>query len=190
MKTSGTLPSGFKCHCGIEHKYPPYVYGHWDIELQMTCSSCQRQYALLRGKASEIIQAKGLVKEMINRKVAALIIVGTALLFTLAVARSFAVPSKPRPNSLGITEIYQNPNTYLVAEPVEVTFMRDEKERIYTNVRFQPLNTAAYYDESILLCGVIEDFKHLPMAIIYTTRSGRMYKGIACHEFVSAYEVK
>jgi hypothetical protein len=127
---------------------------------------------------------------MINKKVAAWIIIGTALLFTLAVARAFAVPSKPRPNTLGVSEIYQNPNTYLIAEPVEVTFMRDEKERIYTNVRFQPFNTAAFFDESILFCGTVEDLKRLPMAVTYLTRASLMYKGIACHEFVSAYEIK
>jgi hypothetical protein len=98
--------------------------------------------------------------------------------------------TKPRPNTLGVEEVYQNPNTYLIAEPVEVTFMQDEKERVYTNVRFQPLNTAAFYDESILFCGTVENFKRLPMAITYLTRANQMYKGIACHEFISAYEVK
>jgi hypothetical protein len=127
---------------------------------------------------------------MINKKVAAWIIIVTSIIFALAVARAYAVPSKPRPNTLGVSEIYQNPNTYLIAEPVEATFMQDEKERTYTNVRFLPLNTAAFYDESILFCGVVEDFKRLPMAVTYLTRAGRMYKGIACHEFVSAYEVK
>lgn len=127
---------------------------------------------------------------MINKKVAAWIILGTALVLSLAIARAFAYGTKARPNSLGVSEIYQNPNTYLIAEPVEVTSMRDEKERIYTNVRFLPLNTAAYYDESILFCGVVEDLKRLPMAVIYSTRAGRMYKGIACHEFIVAYGIK
>lgn len=125
-----------------------------------------------------------------NKKVAAWVILITAIIFALVVARAFAVPSKPRPNSLGVSEIYQNPNTYLIAEPVEATFMRDAKERTYTNVRFQPLNTAAYYDESILFCGTVESFKHLPMAVTYLTRASMMYKGIACHEFISAFEIK
>ncbi len=127
---------------------------------------------------------------MINKKVATWIVIGTAIILALAVTRAFAVPTKARPNSLGVSEIYQNPNTYLIAEPIEVTFMRDEKERIYTNVRFQPLNTAAYYDESILFCGAVEDLKRVPLAVIYLTRAGRMYRGIACHEFIAAYEVK
>lgn len=121
-------------------------------------------------------------------------LIALALIFlviaAIMIATGNASPTKARPNTLGVSEIYQNPNTYLIAEPVEVTFMRDEKERIYTNVRFQPLNTAAYYDESVLFCGSVEEFKHLPMAIIYLTRSNRMYRGIACHEYISAYEVK
>jgi hypothetical protein len=112
------------------------------------------------------------------------------VLAAVLIATGRASTAKARPNSLGVSEVYQNPNTYLIAEPVEVTFMRDEKERIYTNVRFQPFNTAAYYDESILFCGSVEAFKRVPMAITYLTRAGRMYKGIACHEFVSAYEMK
>jgi hypothetical protein len=62
MKSSGTLPAGFTCHCEAEHKFPPYVYAHWDVQLTMTCFNCQRQYSIFQGKASEIIQAKGLVK--------------------------------------------------------------------------------------------------------------------------------
>jgi hypothetical protein len=127
---------------------------------------------------------------MINKKVASWVIIVTAILFALAVARAYAIPSKPRPNTLGVYEIYQNPNTYLIAEPLDAVFMQDEKEHTYTNVRFQPLNTAAYYDESVLFCGTVESFKRLPMAITYLTRASQMYKGIACHEFVSAYEIK
>jgi len=127
---------------------------------------------------------------MIDKKVATWALIVASIIFALAVARAYASPSKPRPNTLGVNEIYQNPNTYLIAEPVEVTFMRDEKERTYTNVRFQPFNTAAYFDESILFCGTVDDLKRLPMAITYLTRAGQMYKGIACHEFISAFEVK
>jgi hypothetical protein len=142
-----------------------------------------------RGDASNLA-SEGIGEEMINKKIATWIVIVTAIIFAFAVVKAFAVPSKPRPNALGVDEIYQNPNTYLIAEPVEVTFMQDEKERVYTNVRFQPLNTAAYYDESILFCGAVEEFKRVPMAVTYLTRAGHMYKGIACHEFVAAYEVK
>ena len=56
---------------------------------------------------------------MINRKVAAWIIIGAAIVFALATARAFCLPTQPRPNSLGVTEVYQNPNTYLLALPVD-----------------------------------------------------------------------
>ena len=63
MKSSGTLPAGFTCHCDAVHEFPPYVYAHWGVELGMTCTYCQRKYTVLRGKVSEVIQAKGLVKK-------------------------------------------------------------------------------------------------------------------------------
>jgi hypothetical protein len=62
MKHSGTLPKGFTCTCGAVHDFPPYVYGHWDVELGMTCKFCDRRFVVLRGKVNQIIDAKGLVK--------------------------------------------------------------------------------------------------------------------------------
>lgn len=63
MKSSGTLPKGFTCHCGAVHTFPPYVYAHWHIELVIKCQYCQRQFGVIHGKTFEIVQAKGLVKK-------------------------------------------------------------------------------------------------------------------------------
>ena len=62
MKSSGTLPKGFTCDCGREHKFPLYVYAHWNILLTMTCESCSRTYEIQNGVALQIVQAKGMVK--------------------------------------------------------------------------------------------------------------------------------
>lgn len=129
---------------------------------------------------------------MLDKKFASKVMLALSLGLIVLVATVFAhcATTVPRPNSLGVVQEYTNPNTYLIAEPVELTTMQDERGRIYTNVRFEPLNTAAFYDESILFCGEVPGLEKLPMAITYLTRASLMYKGIACHKFVSAFEVK
>src|SRR5271165_6071245 len=94
---------------------------------------------------------------MLDKKFASKIMLALTVGFVVLVATMFAHCSttKPRPNSLGVIDGYTNPNTYLIAEPVELTMMQDERGRVYTNVRFEPLNTAAYYDESVLFCGEV-----------------------------------
>lgn len=37
MALTETLTKGFTCVCGKEHKFPPYVYAHWNVELVHTC---------------------------------------------------------------------------------------------------------------------------------------------------------
>lgn len=62
MKPSGKLPSGFTCYCGHGFNFSPYVYACWDIQLRVKCS-CGREYQIQRGRASQIVQAEGLVKK-------------------------------------------------------------------------------------------------------------------------------
>ena len=47
------LPKGFKCGCKQEHRFPLYVYAHWDEELKFTCDKCQRVYLIYHGRAEE-----------------------------------------------------------------------------------------------------------------------------------------
>lgn len=113
-------------------------------------------------------------------------------LFAVLIATGHAETFTNRPNSLGISETYTNPNTYLLAVPMEATALENGK---YFNIRFAPYNTYALYDESILFCGgevVLEKFKDKNgvLVITYETRAHSMYKGIACHELVSVFEVK
>jgi hypothetical protein len=124
---------------------------------------------------------------MINKKVASWVILGTAILFALATTRAFANPTNNRPNSIGVEQFYMNPNTYLFAVPIAGTVMEGA-----TTIRFQPYETMSLYEESVLFCGDVHeqfDGKSGPMVITYRRVSHRLYRGIACHEIVSVFEV-
>lgn len=111
-------------------------------------------------------------------------------LFAVLIATGHADVLVNRPNSLGISETYTNPNSYLMAVPLEATALEDGK---YFNIRFAPYNTYALYDESVLFCGDVTpkfEGKNGVLVITYETRAHSMYKGIACHELVSVFEVK
>lgn len=55
----GSLADGFTCKCGEKHKYPAYVYAHWETRLVFTCPKCQRKYTVRQGKARATTAAKG-----------------------------------------------------------------------------------------------------------------------------------
>lgn len=126
---------------------------------------------------------------MINKKLAAGVIIVTAIIFAFAVARAFGSIPQPRPNSLGVHELYSNPNTYLVATPVEGRILDGR----FTNIRFQPYAAPLLFDESILFCGdVTEKFDGMigSLAVTFRTQASGRYQGVGCHELVSVFEVK
>ncbi len=98
---------------------------------------------------------------------------------------------KNRPNSLGVNEVYQNSNVYLFAQPIDGQILEYEEDHA-TNVRFQPYNTPALYDESVLFCGMVADFfqgKRGPLVVTYDKIAHRRFNGVACHELISVFEV-
>jgi hypothetical protein len=112
------------------------------------------------------------------------------LLFLMSVAVSIAhgTTSAPRPNSLGVQETYQNPNTYLLAFPLDGQILDGR----FTNIRFAPYAAAVMFDQSILFCGdVTEQFegKPGPLVVTYKTQASGMYRGVGCHELVSVFTV-
>ena len=127
------------------------------------------------------------------KKVVALLIV-LALTFMAITAALIATghastTSGNRPNSLGISETYQNPYTYLLALPMDGQIL----EGRYTNIRLWPFGTPALYAFSILFCGdVTEKFegKSGVLVLTYETRAHAMYKGVACQELLGVSEVK
>lgn len=42
-------PCGIKCDCGVETKFIPYIYAHWDHELIFTCQACGKKATILCG---------------------------------------------------------------------------------------------------------------------------------------------
>ena len=111
------------------------------------------------------------------------------LAFALLIGKAFgSTTPQPRPNSLGVQETYQNPNTYLVALPVDGKILDGR----FTNIRFQPYAAAALFDESILFCGDVTDQfegKLGPLVITYRTQAAGKYQGVGCHELVSVFKV-
>lgn len=100
-----------------------------------------------------------------------------------------AIPNN-RPNSIGITESYSNPNTYVMGVPLEATPLDGGK---YFSIRISPYNTYSLYDESYVFCGdVLPKFegKNGVIVLTFETRAHTMYKGLACHELVSVFEVR
>ena len=52
LKKSGELPKGFVCACDKFNKFPPWLYAHWDVEVEFTCE-CGRVYRIWMGEAEE-----------------------------------------------------------------------------------------------------------------------------------------
>lgn len=129
------------------------------------------------------------------KKVYAFITLALIFLAFVAFAITFgraATTGKNRANSLGVTEVYTNPNVYLFGVLTDGTIIGGDHDDIYTNIRVQPYATMGLYDESILLCGnEAESFKgkHGPLLITYHRVASRAFKGIACHDLVSVFEV-
>jgi hypothetical protein len=126
---------------------------------------------------------------MINKKVAAWLVIGTAVIFALAVARAFGIPTAGnRPNSVGVSETYQSPVTYLFDLPIDGQILDDR----YTNIRFKPYATVALYDQTVLFCGDVTgqfDGKTGPVVVTYYTQASGRHDGIGCHDLVSVFTV-
>ena len=121
----------------------------------------------------------------------ALLFLGFVAVF-IATGRA-ATTVKNRKNSIGIDEVYTNPNRYLFATVIAGSIIRGKSDAdLYTVVRVQPYNTMSLYDETVMFCGnMAEEFrgKRGPLVITYETRSHKMFQGIACHELYSVFMV-
>jgi hypothetical protein len=129
-------------------------------------------------------------------------ITGVELLIVLFILlASFAhcsTSSTKRPNSLGIEQTYGNPNIYLFGALAcghaenACTFFKDEKDRVYTNLRFNPYNTPMLYDDAILFCGDVSDYfrtQRGAFVVTYRRQTTLNYKGVGCHDLISVFEV-
>jgi hypothetical protein len=133
----------------------------------------------------------------INMRRQAIAFITFALIFLVFVAFAIAfghaaITGKNRANSLGVTEVYTNPNIYLFGVLTDGAILAGDHDDLYTNVRIQPYATMSLYDESILLCGnEAGSFKgkHGPLLLTYHRIASRAFKGIACHDLISVFEV-
>lgn len=103
-----------------------------------------------------------------------------------------AVPKNNRANSLGVDQIYTNPNVYLFGGLLSGQVFRGGNGEFYTSVRVQPYNTMSIYDESVLFCDNQSQWfngKRRPVIITYERKAHRMFRGIGCHELFSVFEV-
>lgn len=120
------------------------------------------------------------------------IVISTLLFLVMAATQlSHCAIAKNRPNSLGVNEVYTNPNVYLFASVADGVLLRAENEH-FTNIRFQPYNTMSLYTETVLFCGnQAEQFRGKTGALLitYQRRSHRLFQGIACHDLESVFEV-
>lgn len=104
------------------------------------------------------------------------------------IATAHATPTTNRPNSLGADQLYINPYSYRLALPIDGQVLEGK----YTNIRFWPYGTPDLYDETLLFCGdVTPEFNDRKGVLILTfrTQASHLYKGIACHELISVFEV-
>jgi len=107
------------------------------------------------------------------------------MLLSILSHASGTVPN--RRNSLGISEVYNNSNTYLLALPIA----GQEVEGGY-NIRFWPYNTPSLYDETVFFCDIGDKFdgKTGPLVIVYETRAHQAHSGIGCHELRAVFQTK
>lgn len=117
-------------------------------------------------------------------KIAAAIVI----LLMFAMMGSCLVPlahgstTSPRPNSLGLSQNYQNPYVYMFGTIDHVDLLSN-----VTIVTFKPVGASMLDTEPIMFCGDLEDdLKNGDTETLYlfTYRlSGKQsYHGIACHE--------
>ena len=128
------------------------------------------------------------------------------LLFYLAVLVCICFACSPaqatrskqnRPNTIDVEQSYDNPNSYMFGSvacggPNACGFLKDSHERLYTNIRIQPYNTAVFYDEAVLFCGDVSDSfrgKRGALVITYRRQATLNYQGVGCHELTSVFEV-
>jgi len=119
---------------------------------------------------------------MISKKIAAWIIIFTALVFALAVTRAFGEPGHHQ-NSLGVVIDDLNPYVYLVGLPIQGSVFECDKNVICTNAIIRPYGTDLMHTESVTFCGnesgtIINGNQ----VFVYRRVATRFYDGIACHD--------
>lgn len=117
------------------------------------------------------------------------LILSTLIFLALLSAIAHGSTQSARPNTLGAPQTVNNPWTYLLALPVDGQIFEGK----YTNIRLAPYGAPDLYDQSILFCGNIAyefNGKTGVVVVVYRTQGSRLYRGTACHELLSVFEVQ
>lgn len=117
-------------------------------------------------------------------KVSAAVII--ALIFLMMgsclIPLAHGATTRPRPNSLGLSQSYQNPMTYMFGTIDHVDFLSNA-----SIVTFRPFGASMLDTEPILFCGDLTDqleggTNQTLYVFTYRLQGSRTYHGIACHE--------
>lgn len=105
-----------------------------------------------------------------------------ALMATCFAPLARGTTSRPRPNSLGLSQTYQNPYVYMFG-----TIDRADVLSTATIVDFKPFGASLLGTESILFCGDLsrdlEGGDNTTLYVFtYRQQTSRTYHGIGCHE--------
>ena len=111
-----------------------------------------------------------------------LIAILAALMLTCGAELSHGATTQPRPNSLGLSQSYRSPMTYMVGSIEHVDSFSEA-----TNIVFKPFGASMLDTETILFCGNVEKdleggTNQTLFVFTYRANASRMYHGVACHE--------
>ncbi len=117
---------------------------------------------------------------------------GVILIFILTMMISCLIPfahsatTAPRPNSLGLSQTYENPVTYMVGSVTHVDGFSKA-----TSVTFQPFGASLLDTETILFCGdLVNEFDGGTYVVAYQQRARRMYRGVGCHDIYRIVQIE
>lgn len=125
--------------------------------------------------------------------IAALILAAIFVLLIglLGIRGECATTTFSRRNSIGVDQIYTNPNIYLFGS-ITGGAVLSEDDKTFTSASIQPYNTIFLYSEQILFCDNVAEQLNQPgpLVITYQRTAHRTYQGVGCHILVSAFSIK
>lgn len=113
---------------------------------------------------------------------------GIVLFFILLLLGTCAMPlahgsvARPRPNSLGLSQSYQNPYVYMFGTIDHADILSN-----VTVVYFKPFGASLLDTESVLFCGDLSQEltggdNTTFYVFTYRLQTRRLYHGVGCHE--------
>ena len=124
------------------------------------------------------------------RTIGALIILValTTAMLTCFVSLSHGATTRPRPNSLGLSQSYTNPYVYMFG-----TIQHIEEFGKATSVTFRPFGASLLTTQEILFCGNLSMLENATedTFYIFTYRqvASQTYRGVACHDLFRVTEL-